>query len=141
MTHLIFTDPEDCYPWSDAARWTPNDLDNLDEIDPLPEPLPDPPVHVDGELLTGYTADRRFLAWVQLGDPFSVGVEGFWMGDGELIDRARRARAALTNPDDIGSLAVAFVRVLGAGAKPDWYTKTLALMAARRAARGVYRHR
>ena len=132
-THLIFTDPEDVYPWSDAARWTPTDLDNLDTLDPVPDPpLPPPPVHVDGELLTGYTADRRFLAWVQIGDPFAVGVEGFWMGDEHLIDQARRERAALRDPDDIGSLAGAFIRVLGVGARTDWYTRTLALMAARR---------
>ena len=133
MTHLIFTDPDDDFPWDDAARWTPNDLDDLDTLDPLPDPpLSPPPVHVNGELLTGYTADRRFLAWVQLGDPFSVGVEGFWMGDGELIDAARSARAALSDPDDIGALAGVVVRVLGVGARPCWYTKNLALMAARR---------
>ncbi|BBY99643.1 hypothetical protein [Mycolicibacterium fallax] len=136
--NLIFTDPEDCYPWTDAARWTPTDLDNLDELDPVPEPpLSPPPVHVEGELLTGYTRDRKFLAWVQIGDPFAVGVEGFWMGDGDLIDQARRERAALSDPDDIGDLAGVVVRVLGAGAKPDWYTKTLALMATHRVT--VYR--
>lgn len=102
------------FPWTDAARWAP-DQDT------------DPPVH----LLTGYTADRRYLAWVQV-TSWRGGADGWWTGDEELINAARRERGLLRDPDDIPLLAGVVVRVLGAGGRPDGWTRMVARIGERR---------
>ena len=84
-----------------------------------------------GHLLTGRTADRRYLAWVQTGNPWRQ-LDGWWTGDEALIDAARRERGLLRDPDDVALMALVVVRVLGDNGKPDRWTRMVAALAARR---------
>lgn len=113
----------DKFPWTDAARWSPKS-ETVTECDPLDE---DDESY--GHLLTGRTADGRYLAWVQVG-AWRYGADGWWTGDEELIAAARRARGRLRDPDDVALMAGAVVRVLGAGGKPDGWTRMVARIAA-----------
>lgn len=122
---------EDTFSWGDAAVWTAN------PPDPVPfvwRPPPSPALVYDdddyyGHLLTGYNADGRYLAWVQVGNPWRQ-LDGWWTGDEELIGAARAERGRLRDPDAMPLLAVAVVRVLGADGTPDRWTRLVARMAA-----------
>ncbi|MCB1257905.1 MAG: hypothetical protein KDB26_12410 [Microthrixaceae bacterium] len=137
----------DTFSWGDAATWTakprPSDsyVDDqftwLDDEETRPEyenfPSPSRSLYDNdnyfGHLLTGRAADYRYLAWVQVGNPWR-GVEGWWTGDEALIDAARRERGLLRDPDSMPLLAMAVVRVLGEGGRPDPWTRMVARMAA-----------
>lgn len=112
----------DDFPWTDAARWSPKS-ETATECDPLDND--DSCRH----LLTGRTADGRYLAWVQVG-AWRYGADGWWTGDEELISAARRARGLLRDPDDIPLMAGVVVRVLGTGGRPDGWTRMVARIAA-----------
>ncbi|MCB1257614.1 MAG: hypothetical protein KDB26_10935 [Microthrixaceae bacterium] len=115
----------DNFSWTDAARWSPKS-ETVTECDPLDE---DDESY--GHLLTGRTADGRYLAWVQV-TSWRGGADGWWTGDEELINAARRERGLLRDPDDIPLLAGVVIRVLGAGGRSDGWTRMVARIGERR---------
>lgn len=122
---------DDPFPWGDAATWTARPPDPAPFVwrQPVSPALICDDDAFYGHLLSGYTADGRYLAWVQVGNPWR-GVEGWWTGDEGLIDAARAERGRLRDPDAMPLLAVAVVRVLGADGTPDRWTRLVARMAA-----------
>jgi len=112
----------DSFPWTDAARWSPKSA-TVTECDPLEDD------ESYRHLLTGRTADGRYLAWVQVG-AWRYGAHGWWTGDEKLIHAARRERGLLRDPDDVVLMATVFVRVLGDGGRVDGWTRMVARIAA-----------
>ena len=112
----------DNFSWTDAARWSPKS-ETVTECDPLEDD------ESYRHLLTGRTADGRYLAWVQVG-AWMYGALGWWTGDEDLINAARRERGRLRDPDDVALMATVFIRVLGDGGRVDSWTRMVARIAA-----------